>query len=295
MENSPPLFTFTSSQYEAATQTDVNFFTDFEEDMQASDLPPRLNGTGSSLLKQYHKNIHYYLNHTDPSSFSKYREEIFKKIHQQSNFQQKIFGTDSIANGRLPCSSFSTFTVSLRLIFYSDYFTFSTTVPGIEITGKITDGMDSILYHISNGFLPPKILDQVKNLSLAWYDGGLVCEVTDQRKAYSPPIRILMRILTSDIRSIGFDYEQEYLNSRYPLLCLDTDIQVARVSRISARDKMRWNESNPNENSAESFMQKEYPKLFIEPVKPHKPHARPPPKASEEELRKKLMQKLGMV
>ena len=211
-ENQPsvPFFTFESPYTTTATQTSIDYFSDVDclNPPVEFDLPPDFDGTGPTLLHQYYENTKYFIDHINPSNLSPYKQEILTKVKQHSIFQSKIFNSLNLPDGSLPPNTFENLSVSLYLIIFADHFTFSTATPGVEINGDLNDDISRVLSYVSQGLLPPRLLDSLKDLNLVWYDGGLICEISDQRKAYSHPLRVLMRVNPIDITNCGFDIEK---------------------------------------------------------------------------------------
>ena len=291
-------FTYSIDKIESFTQTEQNFFEDFKGSAEHEPwpLPPRLNSTTSTLSTQYRQNVGYYIANSNPSTFSKYREDILTRMKEQSLFFQKIFGENSDNLDRLPANAFLDFSVSLYLVLHEETFSFYSVVPGFEISGEI-DLSNGVISHLMNGNLPPHMFEKLKDMTLTWYDGGLICEVINDTKSFNNrPVRILVRINNIDLMDLGYEIEQEYLNFRYPLLCLDNDIQVARLARMASYDRLKWNELKPDESSPAIFLEKEYPSLFIEKERKEIQEKKPnKPKYSDEEIKKKLREKLGMI
>ena len=233
------------------------------------DNPPELNGSNATLLEQYYANINFYIENISSTQLSAVRSEMCKKIRHRSIFQTKVFGKASTNFDILPENTFSSFTVSLYLILREKTFTLYTSNPGIEITDSYEESGSYILGFISRGILPPKMLDDVRKLNLVWYDGGLICEIDDQRKKNSKNYRTLLRINQNDIASLGLESESEYLLARYPLLCFDSDIQVAKVARAAERDSLRWKPQDVPE-TPKQYVEEHYPSLFLEPKKQKK-------------------------
>jgi hypothetical protein len=290
-----PLFTVSEGKFDISTQTPVTFFTDFR--YSASDQSPHpspLSGSGSSLFSQYQSNIQHYFERVDPSSLSDYRAEVFNRVRQQSVFQSKVFGHAAPDYNTLPPNTFSTFAVSLYLVIFTDHFVFSTASAGFEVVGNLGDELVSLLGYFDQQLLPPQLLEQLKKLSVVWYDGGLICEINDQRRQCEMPLRIHLRIHPDDVLAGGFELEQEWLFARFPLLCLEPSLQVGKVARVAAREKGKWKPSPHASESPAAFMQMEYPALFIEEPEPRKPRVRKPSSATDEELREQLMKKFGL-
>lgn len=295
-ENQPSAPFFTIESQTTATQTPINYFSDIDSlnPPIEFDLPPELDGDGPTLLHQYYSNTKYFIDHTDPMTLSPYKQEILTKVKQHSIFQSKIFNSSNLSDCDLPPNTFDNLSVSLYLVIFPDHFTFSTAFSEIE-SGDLNDNASRVLSYVSQGLLPPKLLESLKDLNLVWYDGGLICEISDQRKAYSHPLRVLMRVNPIDITNYGFDIEQEYLLNRHPLLCLDPDIRVSKLARTITADSQRWQPNQTTSQTPAEFLQSECPSIFIEPFEPKKPRNRPESKHSESELRKMLMIKLGII
>ena len=294
--SSPSFFISDPFLKNASSQTPIDSFSDISSLNPTNnfDVPPEINGSGPILLRQYSENIEYYISHTPENSLSPCRQEILSKVKQYAIFQSKIFNKSNLPDGSLPANTFENLSVSLYLVIYSDHFTFSTASPGIEISGDLCDDSTRVLSYVSQCMLPPRFLETLRKMNLVWYDGGLVCEITDQRKAYSKPLRVLMKVNPIDITNYGFEIEQEYLFNRFPLLCLEPDIQVSKLARAVVADSQRWQPLALNDVTPAEFLQMEYPTIFIEPLEPKKPRVRPQSTHTEEELRKMLMEKLGI-
>lgn len=298
-ENQPsvPFFTYETKYKTIATQTPINYFSDVEclNPQVEFDLPPDFDGSGPTLLHQYYANTKYFIDHIDPSTLSTYKQEILSKVKQHSIFQSKIFNSINLPDGSLPPNTFDNLKVSLYLIIYSDHYTFKTAIQGIEINGDLNDDVSHVLSYVSQGLLPPCFLEKLKDLNLVWYDGGLICEISDQRKASPHPLRVLMRINPIDVTKCGFDIEQEYLLNRFPLLCLDPDTRVSKLTREVVSDSQRWQPNPISGQTPAEFLQSEYPSIFIERLEPKKARIRTESKHTEAELRKMLMIKLGII
>ena len=245
--------------------------TNFEDyDAQfASNNPPDLNGSNATLLDQYYSNVIYHIEHIHPSQLSPVRNELCKKIKHKLIFQSKVFGKSSTNFDNLPENLFSTFTVGLYLILKDKTFTFYSSNPGFEITDSYEETGNYILEFISRGILPPRMLDDVRKLNLVWYDGGLICEIDDQRKKNAKVYRTLLKVNQSDIASLGLEIESEYLLARYPLLSFSPDIQVSKVARVAERDLLRWKQESTAESSKQ-YVQEHYPSIFLTPKKEKK-------------------------
>ena len=244
-------------------------FGDFDDERFSSNIPPELNGSNATLLDQYYNNVIYHIEHIDPSQLSPVRNEICKKIKHKLIFQTKVFGKSSTNFDISPENIYSTFTVGLYLILKDKTFTFYTSNPGFEITDSYEETGNYILSFISRGILPPRMLDDVRKLNLVWYDGGLICEIDDQRKKNSKVYRTLLKVNQSDIASLGLETESEYLLARYPLLSFSPDIQISRISRVAERDSLRWNQEDVSESSKQ-YVQEHYPSIFLTPKKEKK-------------------------
>jgi hypothetical protein len=290
----PPVLGFSGGKFDAFSQTAVNFFSDLSESPLAADLPSDLSGSGSTLFSHYQANLQYYFDRLDSHSLSEYREEVFNRIRQQSIFQSKVFGHASPNYNRLPLNSFAGFAVSPYLVICSDRFVFSSATPGFEVSGGLDQELANLLGYFDQQTLPPQLLETLKRLNLVWYDGGLICEIADQRRQSDRPLRIHLRVHPDDFVAAGFEIEQEYLFDRFPLLCLDSSIQVSKVARAAGREKGKWKPPPYAIETPAAFMQTEYPGLFIEEPETRRPRVRKPSAATDEELRQRLMKKFGL-
>lgn len=249
------------------------------DEQQGGSNPPELIGSGATLLEKYYKNINFYFENIPPSQMSAFRLEVCKKIRHRALFQTKIFGKSSTNFDILPENTFSSFIASLYLILKEKTFSLFTSNHCLEITDTFDDHGSYVLDYISRGYLPPMMLDDVRKLSLVWYDGGLICEIDDQRKKNSRISRTLLRVNQSDIAALGPDSESEYLLARYPLLSFDADVQISKVARAAKRDALRWKEERVPE-TPKKFVEEHYPSIFLKPKEEKKEEV--PPEDPEE-------------
>jgi hypothetical protein len=288
------LFTVPSGRFDAATQTPVDFFTDFACSSDSSPHLPPLSGSGSALFAQYKENLRYYFARLDPHSLSDYRGEVFNRVRQQWVFQRKVFGRASPDYATLPPNAFAGFTVSLYLVIFADHFVLSSSAPGLEVVGNLGGDVVALLAHFDQRVMPPQFLEPLRKLSVVWYDGGLICEISDQRRRCDRPLRVHLRVNPDDIGAGGFELEQEFLLARHPLLCLEPSPQVARVARAAARERGKWRPSPHARETPAAFMQMEYPALFIEQPEARRPRVRPPSAAPDDALREELFRRFGL-
>ena len=251
--------------------------------------PPELNGSNATLLDQYYANINYHIENVPSTQMSAVRNDLCKRVKRKTIFQTKVFGKTSYNFDVLPENAYSSFTVSLYLILNENTFTFYPSNPGFEITDSFEESGSYILGFISNGLLPPSMLDDIRKLNLVWYDGGLICEVNDRRKKNERIFRTLLRVSQSDIAKLGTDVESEYLLARYPLLCFDADIQISKVARVAERDRLRWMKDEAPE-TAKNYVQEHYPSIFLEPKKEKEV---PEKKETPEEATKLILDQLS--
>ncbi|EAY00670.1 hypothetical protein TVAG_208620 [Trichomonas vaginalis G3] len=252
------------------------------------DLPPALNGSDATLLDQYYANIKYFINDTPKSTLSQLRSEICDKIRHRSLFQSKVFGKSSTNFDVLPENAYSTFSVSLHLILRPKTFSFFTTNPGIDVTESFEDEGAHILDFISRGYLPPRMFEELRKLNLVWYDGGLICEIDDQRRNNGNVMRTLLSVAPSDIAALGPECESEFLLVKYPLISFDSDIQISKVSRIASSDALRWKTINAEE-TPKQYVQEHHPSIFLKNVdKPKEAKAEEDPDASAKALLEQL-------
>jgi hypothetical protein len=163
-----------------------------------------------------------------------------------------------------PPNLFSSFTVALYLIIYpDDRFTFSSATPGLSISGMITDEEGtSLLFCISRGMLRPGFMPQLLDLKLTWYDGRLICEVSDQRRALGRSVRTQLRVAEEDIIPFGVEAEQQVILAQYPLLCLDPTPQVGNLARAAMADRRRWEPPDMQGESKLLFVSRRSPEIF---------------------------------
>ena len=287
----PPLFTAPDGSVAASSQTNATFSASLEP--SAVVAGPELVGSGSVLSQRYRDVLGCFLDQCDPRSFTEYREEVFNRVRQEKSFQDRVFGHSTPRYDTLPRSTFSSFTVSLHLAILPSHFVLSSSPPGFELTGDLDDDLARLIAFFDDGLLPPKVLDQLRKLNLVWYDGGLVCEVSDQRREAAQQFRMYLRVNPCDIAACGVETEREYLLVQHPLLCLDTSPQVGRVAMVAARDRSKWATPAHAEKTPAQFLQTQYPALFIEERTPMQPRERKHDVEADEQLREKLLKKFS--
>ena len=226
--------------------------------------PPLDSHSNEILLDQFYENVNYYLINMQKYQISELRNEVYDMTKNRSLFQAKVFGKSSTNFDIIPQSAFSSLVVSLHLILKEDSFIFFTSCPGLEIQENYDDKGRFLLDFISKGFLPPNAFEDLKKVNLKWYDGGLICQIEDQRRQNMNVIRILLRLNNADITKFGAENESSYLLARYPYLSFDNDLQISRISRIAANDHLRWKENKNRIETPKEFVQLNYPSLFIE-------------------------------
>lgn len=260
-----------------------------QAELGGANNPPQLIGSGATLLENYYKNINFHIENVPPSQLSALRLEVCKKIRHRTLFQTKVFGKSSTNFDILPENTFESFTVSLYLIIKEKTFSLFTLTSNnnLEITDSFDDHGCLVLDYISRGYLPPMMLDDVRKLNLVWYDGGLICEINDQRTKNSKISRTLLRVSQSDIAALGTDSESEYLLARYPLLSFDADIQISKVARAAKRDSFRWKGDFAPE-TPKKFVEEHYPSIFLKPKEEKKEEL--PPEDPEEATKLLLSQ-----
>ena len=287
----PPLFTAPDGSIAASSQTNTTFSSAFERSPVV--IGPELVGSGRVLSDRYRDVLGSFLDQCDPGTLTEYRQEIFNRMRQEKSFQDRVFGRSTPRYDTLPRNSFSSFTASLHLLILPSHFVLSSSPPGLELTGDLEGDLSHLLGYFEDGLLPPKLLEQLRKLNLVWYDGGLVCEVSDQRRETAQQFRMYLRANQTDIAACGFEAEREFLLVQHPLLCLDTSPQVGRVAMVASRDRTKWATTPHAENTPAQFLQMKYPALFIEERAPMQPRERRPDTESDEQLRQKLMAKFG--
>lgn len=219
-------------------------------------------GDESLYLEKYHDNITYFITNTPKNNMSDIRNEICQKIRHRSLFQKKVFGRSSTNYDVLPENSYEGFTVSLYLVIRPNSFSLTSAVPGFEISESFDDEGKSILSYISQGFLIPKKLPILRNLNLVWYDGGLICEISDQRRSSCHITRTLLKPHPVDITQLSEEHENQLLLNLYPSICFDADTRVAKISRAASSDYKRWMQDNHSE-TPKGYINEHYPEIFL--------------------------------
>lgn len=227
------------------------------------------NCIGGTLIEKYHETVLDYIENVNINELSALRSEICERIQKRIKFQRCTFGNISKSFDEQPQNLYSVFNVSLYLVLYPDHFTFSTSQKGYEITGSIDDKLGrSILSYVSRGLLKPGLLTILKNKdllkNLSWYDGCLICEIIDCRRAVSRRVRTQLRISQYDIQPYGIDSEQSFILAQNPLICLDTSTSVANVARAAMRDRLRWEPEDLMSESNLQFVARRRPDLFLQ-------------------------------
>ena len=274
----------------SASQTNPENYPPEDESFvsQTSENFPEISAKGPNLIGQYQKCIKNYIKQTDFARLSPYRSEIFECVLHRAQFQEKIAKESDDDVEKLPPSLFSGFNASLILTIDATAFLLVSTTPGIEITGDLHSEGWKMIQDISAGYLPSGLFEDMRKLSLTWYDGGVICEIVDKRRRKEKVSRVHLRVKASDIGMLTFEREQDYLLNRYPLLCLDPDLHVTDVARTIKADAERWidplayepkdsqEDNEVEEQKQEEFSQESLPVLL-------------PPKESTEESREKLI------
>jgi hypothetical protein len=229
---------------------------------------------------------------TNVSDLSELRGEICERIQRRINFQLSTYGTCSIGLDEAPPNLYSSFSVALYLVIYRDgRFSFSSVTPGIGVAGMIDEEEGrSLLFYISHGMLRPGLLPQLLDLKLTWYDGRLICEVIDYRRALGRSVRTQLRVAEEDIVAFGVEAEQQVLLAQYPLLCLEPTPQVANLARAAIADRRRWEPSDIEGESKMRFVARRCPEIFVKAEATAKP-----PKVTQEqedEYRQRMIEKL---
>jgi hypothetical protein len=135
----------------------------------------------------------------------------------------------------------------------------------MSISGFIDeDEGTSLLFYVAHGMLRPDLLPQLLELKLTWYDGRLICEVVDQRRALGRAVRTQLRVAEEDLVAFGVDAERQVLLAEYPLLCLEPTPQVANLARAAMADRQRWEPSQMQSRSKLLFLSKRSPEIFVD-------------------------------
>lgn len=220
----------------------------------------------SSIVQKYHRAVMDYVQTANTSDMTELRSEICERMQRRATFQINNFGRVTYGIDEPPPNLFNGFAVSLYLVIFEDgRFTFSTAVPGICISGNIDDDEGtSVLAHVSRGALLPGLLKQLLELSLTWYDGCLLCEVTDRRRTLSRTVWTMLSVAQEDIVDAGMDTEQHVLLAKFPLLCLEPDPEVGRIARVAHADRIRWEPAQDEHESKMRFVSRRVPKVFVQ-------------------------------
>ena len=288
--NADEIFVVSQSALDASCQTETHPCID-----SPNPGPPQLIATGPALLREYRENISYFLDMADQSSVSSMRSEVMNCVREHKIFQERLFGQSSPPITQLPPNAFHEFTVSLHLALFHDRFVMTSSIPGFELAGGAHD-IELLLSYVRAGVLPPRTLETLRKVNLVWYDGGLICEVNDNR--VSPPAFVRVHLLANpeDIGSVGFEAEQEFLFARFPSLCLENTPQVARVARVATLERCRW-QRRPGSETPAAFLQRRVPQMFIEGILGEQKEPEEPQKPAEEDLdrvREKLEKQFGV-
>jgi hypothetical protein len=148
----------------------------------------------------------------------------------------------------------------------------------------------SLLFCVSRGILRPGLLPQLLDLKLTWYDGSLICEVTDARRTLGRTIRTQLRVAHEDVVAFGIDVEQQVLLAQHPLLCQGPTPQVGNLARVALNDRQRW---DPPEMGAESkmlFVARRCPGIFFKAERRQAPQRIT--REQEDEYRQQMIKKL---
>jgi hypothetical protein len=247
---------------------------------------------GGDLVRLYHRAVNDYIQTVNLSNLSELRSEICERIQRRINFQMSTYGTCSIGIDEPPPNLYSSFSVSLYLVIYHDgRFTFSSSTPGIAMSGFIDDDEGrSLLFYISHGILRPGLLSQLLDLKLTWYDGKLICEVIDNRRTLGRAVRTQLRVAEEDVVRFGVEVEQQFLLAQYPLLCLDPTPQVANLARAAVADRRRWEPSDVEGESKMLFVSRRSPDIFVRPETT--PARTQITQEQEDEYRQRMIEKL---
>jgi hypothetical protein len=258
--------------------------------------PPSTSGLrhsrGGDLVRHYHRAVIDHISNANLSDMSELRSEICERIQRRATYQLSSYGTMTIGLDEPPLNLYSSFTVSLYLVIYQDgRFTFSSAAPGLGISGMIDeDEGRSLLFYVSRGILRPGLLPPLLDLKLTWYDGSLICEVTDARRTLGRTIRTQLRVAHEDVVAFGIDVEQQVLLAQHPLLCLDPTTQVGNLARVALNDRQRWEPSEMGGESKMLFVARRCPEIFFKAERRQAPHRIT--REQEDEYRQQMIEKL---
>ena len=246
-----------------------------------------------SVVQKYNRAVMDYVQTANTSDMTEMRSEICERMQRRATFQINNFGKVTYGIDEPPPNLFSGFTVSLYLVIFEDgRFTFSTAVPGIGLSGNIDDDEGtSVLAYVSRGMLVPGLLKQLLELNLTWYDGCLLCEVTDRRRRLSRTVWTMLSVAQDDVVEAGIDTEQHVLLAQYPLLCLEPDPQVGRIARVAQADRLRWEPSQVEHESKMRFVARRVPHIFVQEQGCEAPN-KEVSKDEEHEIRQQMIARL---
>lgn len=249
--------------YSCATQTTRAFEHPSKVFTVDHNLHDCYDGT---LIQKYHETVVDYIENINPSDLSVLRSDICERLQKRVKFQRATFGAVSVNIDEQPPNLYKShaFHVSLYLSLYSDHFTLSVTPNSIEVSGSIDDETGrSLLFYISRGYLKPGLLNVLKNKNCTWYNGCLICEITDYRRIIPRSIRIHLKVSPGDIQQYPFESEQPVILAQNPLICLDPSPAVANLARAAMRDRLRWEPTDTLNESKLEFVARRRPDLFL--------------------------------
>lgn len=293
MDEEENFFFASARNYDQQTQTNTETISGFDisSDFRDSVEPNELNLKGTALVEQYKDVLLGYFSSVDDACLSEYKREVFNRIREQMAFQERVFGKSNRQFNVLPANAFAELTVSLYLTIFDDSYTLTARSPGLDITGDLENDLMNLMYCIDRCFLPPNMFKQLKTLNLVWYDGGLVCEISDRRLASPHSRRVYLQIHPEDM--VGCDVEQEYLFAKFPLLCLEPNSQVGKLARVAAG--MGISEKRKTVETPVMLFHRQCADLLVD--SPIKPRAQPEVTASSQmddtQLCTELMKKFG--
>lgn len=264
--------------------------TAVQADLESPTFSPHGEAT---LVQRYNRAVMDFIQTANTSDMTELRSEICERMQRRATFQMTNFGRITYGLDEPPPNLFSGFTVSLYLVIFADgRFTFSTAVPGISLGGHIDgDEGTQVLAHVSRGYLQPGLLKQLLELNLTWYDGCLLCEVTDYRRRLSRTVWTMLRVAQEDIVEAGIDTEQHVLLAKYPLLCLDADPEVGRMARTALSDRMRWEPATGERETKIRFVSRRVPEVFVNEESGER-HPREVSQDDENAFREKMIARL---
>lgn len=221
-------------------QTDKRLINVINKETDEMMYPSGISGTGIICLKQFYQFLEDFLLNSDLSSFSEYKREVLESIKSRIDYNKKILNEKEYDFEYRSVGLFSNLITSAFLIINEKIFHFYTIDHSYEFTGDIINDFPNFILCVCDGFLPPGIFSSIYRSKLNWYDGGLICEVIDKKHLIEYPIKIYLRVKSTELHILPPDKESEFLLNKFPVLNLDNNIQVTNIKRHLFNDAYRF-------------------------------------------------------